>query len=39
MKEWPRYNINDGMYAGCPKTLVKLYNLNKAAIVAALGDK
>lgn len=38
MVEWPSYNSNDGMYAGCPKTLVKLYNNNKTQIEKALGN-
>lgn len=36
MTEWPRYNHNDGTYAGCPKTLRKLYDQNIEAINASL---
>uniref|UniRef100_A0A6M3JTI5 Uncharacterized protein n=1 Tax=viral metagenome TaxID=1070528 RepID=A0A6M3JTI5_9ZZZZ len=32
MREWPRYDSNDGMYSGCPRTLVKLYFKNKPDI-------
>lgn len=32
----PRYNSNDGMYAGCPRTLRKLYERYKAEINQAL---
>ena len=24
--DWPKYNSNDGMWAGLPKSLLKLYN-------------
>lgn len=35
--EWPTYNSNDGMYAGCPKSLAtRVYRANKLAIDAAL---
>ena len=39
MNEWPTVNHNDGMYAGCPKSLVRLYNNNRSAIKAALTGK
>jgi len=32
MEEWPKYNSNDGLYAGCPHTLRKLYDAHKAEI-------
>lgn len=31
-RDWPRYNINDGMYLGLPRGLVKLYQAHKAEI-------
>ena len=30
--DWPTYNINDGMHAGCPRTLKKLYLREQAPL-------
>jgi len=38
MKEWPRYNFNDGMHAGCPKSLVKLYRKHKPIVDKLLAE-
>lgn len=35
-REWPSYNINDGMYLGLPKSLRRLYNAHKDEINQAL---
>jgi hypothetical protein len=35
-QDWPSYNHNDGMYAGMPRTLKKLYERHEAEIKAAL---
>jgi hypothetical protein len=35
-EDWPSYNINDGMYAGLPRTLKKLYERHEAEIKSAL---
>src|SRR5689334_8485785 len=35
-EDWPRYNSHDGMYAGLPRTLKKLYGQHEAEIKAAL---
>jgi hypothetical protein len=35
-RDWPRYDINDGMYAGLPRTLVRLYERHRDEIKAAL---
>lgn len=32
MKDWPGYNSNDGMYSGCPRTLRRLWDREKATI-------
>jgi len=37
-EEWPTWNSNDGTYAGCPKTLVRLYERHKTQIDAALSQ-
>lgn len=34
--EWPRYDINDGMYLGMPRSLVRLYERHKAELRAWL---
>ncbi len=36
MQSYPTYDSNDGMYAECPKTLRKLYNLHRTEIDAAI---
>ena len=36
MADWPTYNSNDGMYAGCPKTLRRLYDQHRPEIEKAL---
>jgi len=36
MQSYPTYDSNDGMYAGCPQTLRKLYNLHRTEIDAAI---
>jgi hypothetical protein len=35
-RDWPRYNFNDGMYMGLPKTLVRLHEQHRGEIEAAL---
>lgn len=30
--QWPSYNHNDGTHAGCPKSLVTLYNQEQKAL-------
>ena len=35
-ENWPTYNSNDGTYAGCPRTLRKLYEAHKTEIEIAL---
>ena len=36
---WPRYNSNDGQYAGCPKSLAaRVYYPNQPQINAALQE-
>jgi hypothetical protein len=37
--DWPTYNFDDGTYAGCPKSLRKLWLTHKPAILAALGKQ
>jgi hypothetical protein len=37
--EWPGYDFNDGSYAGCPRSLAKVYETNKTAIKAAMGNR
>lgn len=39
MKEHPKYNSNDGCYAGLPKSLTKLYEKNKKEIENTLSGK
>lgn len=36
MHDWPRYNFNDGMYSGCPKGLLKLWQAYQVELVTAL---
>jgi hypothetical protein len=38
-REWPGYNFNDGMYAGLPKTLCKLWEVNRVEIERILHGK
>lgn len=38
-REWPTYNINDGMYLGMPKSLTSLYEQYKEQIKAALNGQ
>ena len=38
-RDWPRYDRDDGMYGGMPKTLVKLWDVNKAAISPLLNSR
>jgi hypothetical protein len=35
-QDWPRYNFNDGMYLGLPKTLTNLHAQHRDEIEAAL---
>ena len=38
--EWPTYNLNDGLYMGCPRSLAdKVFYPNRPAIEAALGQR
>jgi len=37
-KEWPSYDINNGMTLGLPKTLSKLYARGKIAVDLALKE-
>lgn len=39
MEKWPRYESNDGVYAGCPKGLVALYEKHEHAIKVALSGR
>lgn len=39
MKNHPKYNFNDGTYAGLPKSLTKLYHQNEVEINNALSGK
>lgn len=34
--DWPRYDINDGMYLGMPRSLVRLYDRHKSELEAWL---
>ena len=35
-RNWPSYNGNDGVYGGCPRSLVKIFRDHEGAIGAAL---
>ena len=32
MQRWPTYNLNDGMYGGCPRGLATLFEREKPAL-------
>ena len=32
MRYWPDYNSNDGMFAGCPRTLRRLYEKHRKQV-------
>ena len=34
--DWPRYNHNDGQYAGMPRTLARLYDTHRVEIAPHL---
>lgn len=38
-RSWPRYNINDGLFLGLPKSLQRLYSDHEAEIKAHLGQR
>lgn len=38
-KDWPTYDSNDGIYAGCPHGLRRIFDTHRNEIDAALYDR